>query len=157
MYGRLYTNYETTIKKVDTFVVEKENSVFSKGGEVIIPASGETAEDIARASAVENSGILLGGDLNIIEPEEYINSSFLALSISNGDVQKELSKKAQGKSVVHVRNDEIKRLVISFPNRREQDKIEGYFTRLDDLITLHQRKYEELQKIKKFMLQNLFV
>ena len=109
LYGRLYTNYETTIKKVDTFVVEKENSVFSKGGEVIIPASGETAEDIARASAVENSGILLGGDLNIIEPEEYINSSFLALSISNGDVQKELSKKAQGKSVVHVRNDEIKR------------------------------------------------
>ena len=157
LYGRLYTNYETTIKKVDTFVVEKENSVFSKGGEVIIPASGETAEDIARASAVENSGILLGGDSNIIEPEEYINSSFLALSISNGDVQKELSKKAQGKSVVHVRNDEIKRLVISFPNRREQDKIEGYFTRLDDLITLHQRKYEELQKIKKFMLQNLFV
>ena len=157
LYGRLYTNYETTIKKVDTFVVEKENSVFSKGGEVIIPASGETAEDIARASAVENSGILLGGDLNIIEPEEYINSSFLALSISNGDVQKELSKKAQGKSVVHVRNDEIKRLVISFPNRREQDKIEGYFTRLDHLITLHQRKYEELQKIKKFMLQNLFI
>ena len=156
LYGRLYTNYETTIKKVDTFVVEKENSVFSKGGEVIIPASGETAEDIARASAVENSGILLGGDLNIIEPEEYINSSFLALSISNGDVQKELSKKAQGKSVVHVRNDEIKRLVISFPNRREQDKIEGYFTRLDDLITLHQRKCEQTKKLKKFMLQKMF-
>ena len=157
LYGRLYTNYETTIKKVDTFVVEKENSVFSKGGEVIIPASGETAKDIARASAVENSGILLGGDLNIIEPEECVNSSFLALSISNGDAQKELSKKAQGKSVVHVRNDEIKRLAISFPNRVEQDKIEGYFTNLDNLITLHQRKYEELQKIKKFMLQNLFV
>ena len=149
LYGRLYTNYETTIKKVDTFVVEKENSVFSKGGEVIIPASGETAEDIARASAVENSGILLGGDLNIIEPEEYINSSFLALSISNGDVQKELSKKAQGKSVVHVRNDEIKRLVISFPNRREQDKIEGYFTRLDDLITLHQRKQNGIENAIK--------
>ncbi len=141
LYGRLYTNYETTIKKVDTFVVEKENSVFSKGGEVIIPASGETAKDIARASAVENSGILLGGDLNIIEPEECVNSSFLALSISNGDAQKELSKKAQGKSVVHVRNDEIKRLAISFPNRVEQDKIEGYFTNLDHLITLHQRKY----------------
>lgn len=149
MYGRLYTNYETTIKKVDTFVVEKENSVFSKGGEVIIPASGETAEDIARASAVENSGILLGGDLNIIEPEEYINSSFLALSISNGDVQKELSKKAQGKSVVHVRNDEIKRLVISFPNRREQDKIEGYFTRLDHLITLHQREQNGVENAIK--------
>ena len=156
LYGRLYTNYETTIKKVDTFVVEKENSVFSKGGEVIIPASGETAKDIARASAVENSGILLGGDLNIIEPEECVNSSFLALSISNGDAQKELSKKAQGKSVVHVRNDEIKRLAISFPNRVEQDKIEGYFTNLDNLITLHQRKCEQTKKLKKFMLQKMF-
>ena len=149
LYGRLYTNYETTIKKVDTFVVEKENSVFSKGGEVIIPASGETAKDIARASAVENSGILLGGDLNIIEPEECVNSSFLALSISNGDAQKELSKKAQGKSVVHVRNDEIKRLAISFPNRVEQDKIEGYFTNLDHLITLHQRKQNGMENAVK--------
>lgn len=140
MYGRLYTNYETTISYVDTFAEEKENSVFSKGGEVIIPASGETAEDIARASAVENAGILLGGDLNIIEPEKNINSAFLALSISNGDSQKELAKKAQGKSVVHVRNDEIKRLIISFPDKEEQDKITNYFNSIDTLITLHLRK-----------------
>lgn len=156
LYGRLYTNYETTIYEVDTYVEEKDNSVFSKGGEVIIPASGETAEDIARASAVENAGILLGGDLNIIEPEESINSSFLALSISNGDSQKELAKKAQGKSVVHVRNDEIKRLTILFPDRKEQDKIVSYFRGLDNLITLHQRKCDETKKLKKYMLQKMF-
>lgn len=157
LYGRLYTNYETTIRNVDTFVVEKENSIFSKGGEVIVPASGETAEDIARASVVENAGIVLGGDLNIIEPEENINSSFLALIISNGDSQKELSKKAQGKSVVHIKNDEIKRLCISLPNRVEQDKIASYFDDVDNLITLHQRKLESLQNIKKFMLEKMFV
>ena len=39
----------------------------------------------------------------------------------------------------------------------EQARIGEYFDSLDNLITLHQRKYEELQKIKKFMLQNLFV
>ena len=140
LYGRLYTNYETTIRDVDTFVVEKENSVFSRGGEVIVPASGETAEDIARASAVENAGVLLGGDLNIIETGENINSSFLALTISNGNSQKELAKKAQGKSVVHIRNDEIKRVLISLPTKVEQDKIAIYFDKLDTLITLHQRK-----------------
>lgn len=32
-----------------------------------------------------------------------------------------------------------------------------YFENLDNLIALHQRKYEELQKIKKFMLRNMFV
>lgn len=44
-----------------------------------------------------------------------------------------------------------------FPSKKEQDKISGYFEKIDNLITLHQQKYEELQKIKKFMLQNMFV
>ena len=39
----------------------------------------------------------------------------------------------------------------------EQEKIGVYFKQLDTLITLHQRKCEELQKLKKFMLQNMFV
>ena len=46
---------------------------------------------------------------------------------------------------------------IFVPSFEEQEKIGQYFRNIDDLITLHQRKYEELQKIKKFMLQNLFV
>ena len=102
LYGRLYTKYETTISDVDTFVVAKDGSVYSKGGEVIVPASGETAEDIARAATVDKPGILLGGDLNVVMPNEEINSAFLAISISNGSSQRELAKKAQGKSVVHI-------------------------------------------------------
>lgn len=39
----------------------------------------------------------------------------------------------------------------------EQSKIAGYFSNLDTLITLHQRKCDELQNLKKFMLQNMFV
>lgn len=46
---------------------------------------------------------------------------------------------------------------IFVPCRAEQDKISEYLGCLDKLITLHQRKYEELQKVKKFMLQNMFV
>ena len=42
-------------------------------------------------------------------------------------------------------------------SNKEQQKIGVYFSSLDHLITLHQRKYEELQKIKKFMLQNMFI
>jgi len=54
-----------------------------------VPASGETAEDNSRASAVIKSGILPGGDLNIIYPQKHINSVFLALAISDGNQQKE--------------------------------------------------------------------
>ena len=150
LYGRLYTKYETTIKEVDTFVIPKNGSVYSKGGEVIIPASGETAEDIARAATVENAGILLGGDLNVVTPNKDVNSAFLALSISNGGPQKELAKKAQGKSVVHVHNEEIKGLDIAFPEREEQDRISAYFSVLDRLITLHQRKQKSIKVTLKY-------
>ncbi|MFR0043951.1 MAG: restriction endonuclease subunit S [Mediterraneibacter faecis] len=46
---------------------------------------------------------------------------------------------------------------IPYPTLEEQQKIGEYFDSLDNLITLHQRKYEELKNIKKFMLQNMFV
>ena len=157
LYGRLYTKYETSISDVDTYVEAKEGSVYSKGGEVIVPASGETAEDIARAATVDKSGVLLGGDLNIVMPNEDINSAFLAISISNGNSQRELAKKAQGKSVVHIHNEEIRNLIVPFPTKTEQNKIVTYFSNLDHLITLHQRKCAELQNIKKYMLQNMFV
>lgn len=149
LYGRLYTKYETIISDVDTFVEAKDGSVYSKGGEVIVPASGETAEDIARAASVDKSGILLGGDLNVVMPNEDINSAFLAISISNGTSQRELARKAQGKSVVHIHNEEIRNLVVPFPRKTEQNKIENYFADLDHLITLHQRELEETKKKKK--------
>lgn len=94
LYGRLYTNYETTISNVDTFVELKDKSVLSQGGEVIVPASGENAEDISRASVVKNQGIIIGGDLNVIKANHLLDPTFLALTISNGGQQKELSKRA---------------------------------------------------------------
>jgi type I restriction enzyme S subunit len=157
LYGRLYKKYQFAIDEVDTFVVPKSGSVYSQGNEVIVPASGETAEDIARASAVEKSGILLGGDLNILRPFSFINPLFLALAISNGEPQKELAKKAQGKSVVHIHNSDIQEVTISYPVRAEQDQIVAVFRHLDHLITLHQRKCDELKRFKKFMLKNMFL
>lgn len=156
LYGRLYTKYENLISDVDTFVNTKDGSVYSEGGEVIVPASGETAIDIARAATVEKAGILLGGDLNIIKPNNNIDSKFLSLSISNGNSQRELAKKAQGKSVVHIHNKEIQDLIIPFPCIEEQKNISKYFFKLDRLITLHQRKCEETKKLKKYMLQKMF-
>ena len=157
LYGRLYTKYQFAISEVDTFAVPRNGAVYSQGNEVIVPASGETAEDIARASAVEKSGVLLGGDLNILRPFDFINPLFLALAISNGEPQKELAKKAQGKSVVHIHNTDIQEVTIAYPSRTEQDRIVSVFRQLDNLITLHQRELEKLKKLKKACLEKMFV
>ena len=156
LYGRLYTKYQFAISEVDTFAVPRNGAVYTQGNEVIVPASGETAEDIARASAVEKSGVLLGGDLNILKPFDFINPLFLALAISNGEPQKELAKKAQGKSVVHIHNTDIQEVTIAYPSNTEQDRIVSVFRQLDNLITLHQRKYDKLTNIKKSMLEKMF-
>lgn len=156
LYGRLYTKYETVISNVDTFVEPKGKSVFSKGGEVIVPGSGETAEDISIASVVEESGVLLGGDLNIITPPKEINSAFLAISISNGKPHKDMAKMAQGKSVVHLHNSDLAKIDFPFPIYEEQCRISNQFAELDNLITLHQRKCEQTKELKKFMLQKMF-
>ena len=138
LYGRLYTNYRFIIDEVDTYIIPNNNAVYSQGNEVIIPASGETADDIAVAAHVEKSGVVLGGDINILRPFDYINPAFLALTISNGITQKELSKKAQGKSVVHIHNCDIQEVTIIYPKKDEQKRIIDVFKCFDSLITLHQ-------------------
>lgn len=157
LYGRLYTNYKTVIESVDTFTIEKEKSVISRGNEVIVPSSGETSQDISRASVVRKSGIILGGDLNIIRPSDEIDSTFLALTISNGTQQKELSKRAQGKSVVHLHNSDLQEIDLIFPEKKEQTQIGDFFKQLDDAIALYERKLEKLQNIKKAYLNEMFI
>ena len=156
LYGRLYTKYETVISQVDTFADAKKGSVYSHGGEVIVPASGETAEDISIASVVEQPGVILGGDLNIITPPKELDSAFLALCISNGQPHSDMAKVAQGKTVVHLHNDDLKTVNLIYPKTAEQKQISQFFGAIDNLITLHQRKLNAVKQHKTGMLQKMF-
>ena len=156
LYGRLYTQYESRIEGVDTFAVEQEGSLLSKGNEVIVPASGETAEDIAVASSVRRSGIIFGGDLNVVTPVSKLDPDYTALAITYGKAHDDLAKRAQGKSVVHVHGNDIAEVEISYPSESEQNRISTVVLGLDNLITLHQRKYDKLCTVKKSMLDKMF-
>ena len=52
--------------------------------------------------------------------------------------------------------DGLKSIMVPYPSYDEQRKIGDFLEGMDNLITLHQRKCDELKKVKKFMLQNLF-
>ena len=140
LYGRLYTQYESRIEEVDTFTVEQDGSILSRGNEVIIPASGETAEDIAVASSVRRSGIILGGDLNVVTPAGTLDPDYTALAITYSKAHDDLAKRAQGKSVVHVHGNDIAEVEIYYPSESEQKRISSVVLNLDSLITLHQRE-----------------
>ena len=156
LYGRLYTQYESRIEEVNTFTVEQDGSILSRGNEVIVPASGETAEDIAVASSVRRSGIILGGDLNVVTSTGRLDPDYTALAITYSKAHDDLARRAQGKSVVHVHGNDIAEVEISYPSESEQKRISSVVLNLDSLITLHQRKHDKLVQLKKSMLDKMF-
>ena len=95
--------------------------------------------------------------MNVIRVNHLLDPTFLALTISNGEQQKELSKRAQGKSVVHLHNSDLQEVNLTFPMLTEQKEISNLFEKMDSVITLHQRKLERLQEVKKGLLQKMFV
>ena len=156
LYGRLYTKYETVINEIDTFTQPKKDTFLSKGGEIIVPASGETAEDISVASVVKNMGIILGGDLIIVYPNSSLNSVFLALNITYGRAHDEMRRRAQGKTIVHLHNSDLANIKLKIPTISEQKKIVYLLEKINKLIALQQRKLDELTNLKKAYLYRLF-
>ena len=157
LYGELYTKYGAILNKVYSKTSTQNDSlVFSKRNQILIPSSGETDIDIATATAIDTDvKIAIGGDLNIITP---INSDgrFISLYI-NGKGKYNLAKYAQGKSVVHLYNSDIKKLNFYLPtNMAEQKKIGDFFSKLDRQIELEEEKLELLEQQKRGYMQKIF-
>lgn len=157
LYGELYTKYGAILNKVYSKTSTQNDSlVFSKRNQILIPSSGETDIDIATATAIDTDvKIAIGGDLNIITP---INSDgrFISLYI-NGKGKYNLAKYAQGKSVVHLYNSDIKKLNFYLPtNMAEQKKVGDFFSKLDCQIELEEKKLELLEQQKKGYMQKIF-
>ena len=140
LYGNLYTDYGMITDKVVYKTNTKVNKpVYSKFGDVLIPASDTTPTGLARATSLEKSDVLLGGDINIIRPNEDINGSCLSLALNAN--KKKLIRLIKGTTVRHIHNSDIKGIELSMSkSKAEQTMIAEYFKSLDTLITLHQRK-----------------
>ena len=158
LYGELYTTYKTAIaKRIKSKTSLDPTTLFhSKKNDVIIPCSGETAEDIATSVCIPYDDILLGGDLTVIRGD--LDGAFLSNQINS--VRKyDIARIAQGKSIVHLQADELKKISIAYPTIEEQQKISGFIDKIDERIEVQNKiisKYETLIKglsyyiIKKF-------
>jgi type I restriction enzyme S subunit len=153
-YGELYTIYGETISDVVSRTdAEVADLVLSKEGDVIIPASGETKEDIATASCVAKSGVALGSDLNVFRSS--LSGSFLAYYI-RGNLKPSISKVAQGDSVVHLYPAQLEKLQLAIPSLAEQQKIADCLSSLDDLIRAEGARLGALKDHKRALMQRLF-
>ena len=148
LYGELYTKYKSeTIREVISKTnIDNTKLVRSKANDVIIPCSGETAEDIATARCVLNGNILLGGDLNIIRLHGY-DGAFMSYQL-NGRRKYDIAKVAQGVSVVHLYGEHLKGVKTINPCLEEQKEIAKLLSLLDERIATQNKIIEDLKKLK---------
>ena len=96
----------------------------------------------------------------VYKPKEIVDSEFVQIyfeldSRMNSYMHPLVNKGAKNDMKVSAEN--ALKGMVSFPCKNEQKMISTYFSTLDHLITLHQRKCDKLKEIKKYMLQNMFV
>ena len=114
---------------------------------------------IGRVLLIEESGIYVYNQRTErieINLDEY-DPVFLYEMLNAPNIREKIIKQAQGNTQIYVNWTAISLLEYMIPSKEEQVKIGEYLHSISNLITLHQHKYEQLQSMKKFMLQNMFV
>ncbi|WMD16102.1 restriction endonuclease subunit S [Anaerostipes hadrus] len=126
-------------------------------------------DDLVMVLSDVGHGDLLGRVAIIPENNRFVLNQRVALLRNNGFAdtkylfsyinahQRYFKLQGAGSSQLNISRGSVENFEVLLPKRDEQKQIGECFSNLDHLITLHQRKYEELQKIKKFMLQNMFI
>ena len=136
---------------------KKQNEV--KFGDVFFTTSSETPEEVGMSSVwLENcDNMYLNSFCFGYRPSEKINPYYMAYMLRSENVRKKITFLAQGISRYNISKNKMMEISIPLPSFEEQRQIGAYFRNLDHLITLHQRKLETLKKLKKAMLQKMFI
>ena len=132
----------------ELFEEYKEKFQYPKIGDMLISASGtigRTVEYDGEEAYFQDSNIVW------FKHDERVDNSFLKCIY--GIIK---WSGIEGSTIKRLYNDNFLKTEFYMPSVAEQEKVGEYFANLDHIITLHQHKCEELKKLKKFMLQNMF-
>ncbi len=124
--------------------------------DVFLVKSGSTVGKVAIVETTDDFNIW--SPLAAMRCGDITDSYFLYFLLQTRDMQAQIADKASNGTQPNLGMRELEKFGTTVPGSMDEQKVIGeYFKALDDLITLHQRKCEELQNIKKFMLQNMLI
>ena len=135
------------------------NGALLQDGDVIIA---DTAEDETTGKACEignlqGSAIVSGLHTMVCRPRNRMALGYLGYYLNSNAYHHQLLPLMQGIKVLSLSRSNIQKTSVSYPIAvKEQQLIAYYFSQLDNLITLHQRKFEKLTNVKKSMLEKMF-
>ncbi|NLE05202.1 MAG: restriction endonuclease subunit S, partial [Crenarchaeota archaeon] len=158
-YGQLYTNYNGLINEIKTYISDEtaSQSTIAYPKEILFPGSGETIEEIGKASVIlVDKPIYIGGDVIAFKSNKEIDSLFLSY-VLNSDIFKVQSRRfGQGHSVVHIYSKDLEKILIpNFPIS-EQKRIADILSTWDRGIELKEKTLEELKRFYNSVSKTLF-
>ena len=157
-YMNVFSNPITILSGVESIEVDNKQSTV-KYGDILFTASSETPDEVGMSS------VWLGNSENTylnsfcfgFRPIEKFNPYYLAYMLRSPIIRNNFKLLAQGISRYNISKNKVMDMEVFIPSIEEQKQIGNFFHKLDNLISLHQRKLEKLQNIKKSCLEKMFV
>jgi len=133
---------------------QKNESRMHQLGDVITVHTGDVGTS---AVITENEAKSIGFATIVTRPnKEIIDSDYFCTFLNTDKHKKWAVKISTGDGRTNYNLGDYYELVVPVPPIREQKKIATFIQKINQLITLHQRKYDKLVNIKKFMLEKMF-
>ncbi len=143
-----FSNYEED-------AVKKCNVEF---GDIFLTRSSLKPEGIAEANVLLNSGRFVYDDhlIRVKVNKEKYDPFFVKLNLSGNAFKRQFIVRAKTTAFTTIGQEDISECLGSFPKKEEQQQIGECFMVIDHLITLHQRKCDQMKELKKYMLKKMF-
>nr|WP_275077863.1 restriction endonuclease subunit S [Ligilactobacillus ruminis] len=157
-YMNVFSNPVANLEMTEAVEIDaKQNSV--KKGDVFFTTSSETPEEVGMSCVMpENkNNIYLNSFCFGYRPTEKFDLDYLAYVLRADSFRKEMTFLAQGISRYNISKNKVMEVSIPIPNLEEQTMVGRYFSILNNLITLHQRKLDMLKKLKSACLSEMFI
>lgn len=151
--GRINFN---TCHYIDKARYDQDRKIQLTDGSILITKDG-TLGKVAYIEGLDKPATLNAGVFNVTTSSKEVDEKYLFQYLKAPFLMDYVSSKATGGTIKHLNQNILVDFPVLLPKVEEQRKIGEYFEKLDNLITLHQRKLEKLENIKKAYLNEMFV
>jgi type I restriction enzyme, S subunit len=134
---------------------EKQKDKLLHTGDLVMVQSGHVGHTAVIGEELD--GTAAHALIMLQQYKEQVDPYFLNFQFQTREAKRKLENITTGNTIKHILASEIKKFEVSITDIEEQNLIGAFFKTLDDTITLHQRKLEKLQNIKKAYLNEMFV
>jgi len=164
LYGELYTKHKDfLIESLNISRTNKIGAICSKKGDILVPGTSTASKkDMLLAREIDEDGVFLGGDINIIRPKEGVFAKkYLPYFFETYTAYDQLDRYITGATgIIHISNTGLKKLKVPFPNLHEQESIvvilDKAFTAIDKAKANAQQNLKDAKELFESYLQGVF-